>query len=414
MNIEEARKVTWISTNPRPMGELLDSGFLTRDRLEWAARKAYDPRLKEAAQVLLDGLRTPASQNMPTISQQQHTFQVDLPLDQARATLWPFSPFKGQSMGMLVESRRLTIKDLGYAIDTAWDERVKQAAITLLLARLQQTIQEPAPPAGHMKIISTGRSFAQRQETRYVLLQGTFFGASIASGVAVLIWDMNRTHASSAKTISEALLTSTGIFSLVVALIVLGLASWAFSAIFNQIIKSFDKKIQQYRLGQEGEERVVHSVAQALDGNWSLFRNVELPGRNKGDLDLILVGLPGIWVLEVKNFNGEYRNIGDAWELRKGKSWKKAFANPSRQAEKNAVRLSNFLKADRLNIFVHPVVVWANPESALMVENPKVAVWQYTQLSEELGNIWQSPKISQTDRDKVIEKLTKLCERQKV
>jgi hypothetical protein len=49
MNIEEARKVLWLKSNPRPLGELLDEGFLTRDQLEWAAKRAYNSRLQQAA-----------------------------------------------------------------------------------------------------------------------------------------------------------------------------------------------------------------------------------------------------------------------------------------------------------------------------------------------------------------------------
>ena len=78
--------------------------------------------------------------------------------------------------------------------------------------------------------------------------------------------------------------------------------------------------------------------------------------RNKGDLDIILVGPPGVWVLEVKNLKGEYRNIGETWEYRHGKKWKLVKGNPSRQALNNAFRLKNFLMADNLKLFVNPVV----------------------------------------------------------
>lgn len=30
MDIEEARKVLWLKSNPRPLGELLDEGYLTK------------------------------------------------------------------------------------------------------------------------------------------------------------------------------------------------------------------------------------------------------------------------------------------------------------------------------------------------------------------------------------------------
>ena len=57
MNIEEARKVLWLKSNPRPLGELLDEGDLTQDRLEWASQWAFNYKLKEAAQVLLEVIK---------------------------------------------------------------------------------------------------------------------------------------------------------------------------------------------------------------------------------------------------------------------------------------------------------------------------------------------------------------------
>ena len=54
MNLEEARKVLWLKSNPRPIGELLNEGYLNQSRLEWASEKAYDPALKEAAKLLLN------------------------------------------------------------------------------------------------------------------------------------------------------------------------------------------------------------------------------------------------------------------------------------------------------------------------------------------------------------------------
>jgi hypothetical protein len=183
--------------------------------------------------------------------------------------------------------------------------------------------------------------------------------------------------------------------------------------LFEKIIDRWDKQIEEHRRGQEGEDNVVQMIVQALDGNWHLFRNLSIPGQNKGDLDLVLVGPPGVWALEIKNFRGKFRNTGETWERKNGKNWKPATVNPSRQVQNSAYRLKNFLNADRVNVFVNAAVVWANSESPLAVENPSVAVWRYDRLADELGNIWQGEKLTQAERNKIVEKLTKLCERQK-
>jgi hypothetical protein len=422
MNIEEARKVLWLKNNHRPLGELLDEGYLTKDRLEWAAKKAYEPALKQAAQVILESLNhSPAVNHIeekPTIDDvnvKDAAIEVGISLEKARATIWPFSSHRGKTMGALVDAKELSLKDLGYAAETARDEKVREAATALALVKLNQIVKEPGPSAGFVHVISGGRSFAQRRETLFTLLQGAFFGFLLTSLIFWLVRSFRGTGTPNpnAGSLSELVSAPGGLFSLIVALIILIFIGWLANFVTDKINNRLDKQIEQYRRGQEGEDDVVQLIVQALDGNWYLFRNIGIPGRNKGDLDLVLVGPPGVWALEVKNFRGEYRNIGETWEWKNGKNWKAARGNPSRQANNSAYRLKNFLKADHVNAFVNSAVIWANSESPLTVENPSVAVWRYDRLPDELGNIWQGEKLSEIERNKIVEKLTRLCEQQR-
>ena len=216
-----------------------------------------------------------------------------------------------------------------------------------------------------------------------------------------------------ARSLGYFLSSPTGILALAIGVCIAIFLGVLGNIIPDRLTKRLDKQIEQHRRGQEGEDRVAELMLQALDGNWHLFRNISLPGRNKGDLDFVLVGPPGVWVLEVKNFLGNYRNVGETWEYRHDKKWKSLSKSPSLQAQNNALRLKNFLKADGLKVFVEPAVVWANEESPLSVENPMVAVWTYNHLADELGNIWQGEKLSAAERKKIVEKLSKLCEAEK-
>jgi len=417
MNLEEARKILWLKNNRRPIGELLDEGYLTPSKLEWAAEKAYDPAINQAAKVILESLKEPVSLSKNNVEAQppDSSLEIGITLEKARTILWPFAPYKGQPMGNLVDSQQLSLKDLGYAIETAWDEKVRQAATALALVRLEQVVKEPIPSAGFVHVISGGRSFSQRRQFQFALLEGLIFGIFFSIVLALSgAWTIYSLKPHPAgKPLNEIVSTPTGIIALVIVLILLTFFGWLINFIPDQITKRIDKKIDEHRRGEEGEEKAIQLIVQALDGNWRLFRNILIPGRNKGDLDLVLVGPPGVWSLEVKNWHGEYRNIGENWEYRHGKKWKAASANPSRQAVNNAARLGNFLKADNLKVFVNPAVVWANEENSVSVENPSVAVWSLNRLPDELGNIWQGEKLSQPEREKIIEKLTKLCDRQK-
>ncbi len=408
MDVNEARQVLWLKNNPRPLGELLDEGFLTEDRLRWAAERAYNPRLREAAKVLL------AQKNRYNTEQNKlltEPFDLDISLEEAQKTPWPYSKYYGKPMGDLVESKQLSAKDLGYAIDTAYDPRVRKAAIALLLIRLRQTLTEPEK-TGKVNLISNSRSYSRKQQLKLSYAQGFFMGIFLTLlvewNITTFVNRRNRQGAEAVALLQKLLSTPTGIMTLGVALLFVVGALWLFYFLPRKIEEKFDEKIENYRRGEEGEERVLHAILQTMSGDWTLFRNVNLPGRKKTDLDFVLIGPPGVWVLEVKNYRGEYRNIGATWEYRQGKNWKLLKSSPSQQALNGAVRLSNFLKADGIKTFVNPVVVWAADDGQISVENPQVAVWTYQHLADELGNLWQEKRLSQTELEKIIWKLAKL------
>jgi len=418
MSLEEARKVMWLRNNCRSLGELFDEGYLNQARLEWAAEKAYDLNLRQASKVLLDWSRqtskVAADKNLPVSPTQvsETPSQTEISIEQARTTIWPFPPYKGQLMGSLSESKQVSLKDLGYAIENAWDIRVRRAAIALLLLRLNQAIKEPTP-IEFLHVVTGGKSYAERQMFILTFLQGLILGGSLIGMLVYSVFSiLRRQTPQSGKTISTLVSSPTGVIALLLVLVSLVAIGWLCILPINRLMKIIDRKIENYRSGKEGEDRVAEIIRQSLDGNWYLFRNAVLPGRDKGDMDGILVGPIGVWVLEIKTLNGEYRNTGDRWEYRKGMRWKLATANPSRQAEDNAIRLANFLKANNIRQWVTPAVIWANRENFLSVQSPSIAVWLLDRLPDELGNLLSSQSIPNDKQEIIVDKLTKLCQQQ--
>jgi hypothetical protein len=294
MSIDEARAVMWLRNNHRPMGELLDEGFLTQARLEWAAEKAYDPHLKQAAAVLLEHIKgkSPVAETQTVTS--PPLLDAGVTVEQARSTAWPFAPHKGKPMGPLVDSQELTLKDLGFAIENAWDERVRRAASVLAAIRINHAVKEPLPPAGPLNVISSGRSYAQRRETLLTLVQGLIMGALLMLSIGVLILTIPQmVRRRPDLSLAEILSMPTGIIVLTTLVVLSAGATLVFRVLPDLALKRLDAQIENYRRGQDGEDRVAESLSRHLDGQWTLFRNVRLPGRNKADLDMVLVGPPG-------------------------------------------------------------------------------------------------------------------------
>lgn len=421
MDLNEARKVIWMKPNRRPMGELFDEGFLDRGRLEWAVKEAYSPKVKQAASILLTSLNQPTSGAKETSPLPQTPTKPLLPdidikmsIDQAKSIIWPFPPFKGQPMGPLVETRQLTMKDLGFAIENAWDQRVREAAIILMAIRLKQAVNEPEPPKGYLHVVSKGRSFSEKSQLRMVQIEGLIYGLFLGIALSFFIYfEFIQKHQQPKVTFGEIISTPAGVAALIfVICLLIGIPLFVWLVVEGSM-RILDKQVGNYRKGQEGENRVVDAMNASLNGEWTLFRNIILPGRACGDLDAVLVGPAGIWVLEIKTLAGDFRNIGDQWEFRAGNKWKNAKTNPSRQVKKNAICMRSFLEADHIKKWVNTAVVWANPESPLILENPSEAVWKLDRLPDEFGNISYGRNISEDDQQKIIKKLSRLIERQK-
>ena len=417
MTLDEARKVPWLRSKPKSLGDLLNEGYLDRSRLEWAAKNAYDPRLKEAAQVILDcepggnGDPTEIEEPQGNARNPKSPLRVGIGLEKARSTAWPFGPLRGQPMGMLSDTRQLSLKDLGYAVDNAQDDRVRQAATALMLLRLDQELEEPPPHAGIPPIVAAARSYAERRQLSLAFLEGSISGAGLAAALAYLVYWLTREPASAGPRLTLAEALASPELTVALAVVVLGLAGFILLANFgiDRMFKRLDQQIEDYRKGEEGEERVVEKARRALNGDWTVFRNLTLPGRRRADLDIVLVGPLGVWAVEVKTLSGEYRNVAEGWQYRAGSKWRKMTRSPSRQARDGAIALKSFLMADGITTYVHDIVAWAEQGGHITIEDPTVPVWTLDRLEDELGNLWNGRGLSDEDRGRIVEKLTRLC-----
>lgn len=337
------------------------------------------------------------------------TSTAPMTLQEARATIWPFRDFKGQAMGSLVDQGVLSVKDLGFAVERAYDDRVRRASHTLILHQLAQKASQP--PIGPLNTIATDRrSYAQRRQIMLFTNIGFFIGIIMGAwGLLLLQSLLNQLSAAAAQEVGHSSLQQPTF--IIAILLVIGSTTLIIYAM-NWIFNRFERQIKLHRKGELGEERVVNVLHHALDGHWWLFRNLELPGRKVSDFDLVLVGPPGIWLLEVKALGGEYRNTGDRWEtLWKGR-WIKSFADPSRQARRNAAMLSQALKGKQTSQWVNAVLVWANPESKLTVDYPSVPVWELDQVAAQLAAIRSEKPMSQAAYQQIVAVLKDLAQRQ--
>jgi hypothetical protein len=105
-----------------------------------------------------------------------------------------------------------------------------------------------------------------------------------------------------------------------------------------------------------------------------------------GDIDHIVLGPTGIYVLETKNWSGKIICNNTQWQ----RPGKKIQNNPSIQAKNNTQKIKRILDSSLLfrghDIWVEGLIVFTNTHANLSISNPVVPVLRIQQLPDYIRN----------------------------
>jgi hypothetical protein len=143
------------------------------------------------------------------------------------------------------------------------------------------------------------------------------------------------------------------------------------------------RKYRIYNAGWAGEKRVAKLLSGKLSDDYFLINDLYL--YNGGDIDHIVLGPSGIFVLETKNWSGDITCNGDVWQ-RAGKSNFKG--SPSRQVKRNAAKIKHLIDSSQafrsLDVWVEGIVVFTNNHATLHLNNPTVLILKLPQLPSHI------------------------------
>ncbi len=145
------------------------------------------------------------------------------------------------------------------------------------------------------------------------------------------------------------------------------------------------RRYHLYKGGWQGEKRVAQTLTSSLNDDYYLINDLYLQGGG-GDIDHIVLGPNGIFVLETKNWNGKISCNGDEWK----RAGKRGFsASPSHQVKRNAARIRQIIdnSADlrRLGVWVEGIVVFTSNHANLNIHNPTITVLKLPQLPSHIA-----------------------------
>ncbi len=129
------------------------------------------------------------------------------------------------------------------------------------------------------------------------------------------------------------------------------------------------------RAGRKGEIYAEELIKSVLRGEDRLFTNVELVFEDKpAELDNVVVNSNGVFIIEVKNYNGKLSGRMDEFEWKKvkttesGNTYSKSVKNPIVQVKRQIYILAHYLDERGLRVWVKGYAMLLNSKSPVKSE----------------------------------------------
>jgi len=179
---------------------------------------------------------------------------------------------------------------------------------------------------------------------------------------------------------------------------------WLFIIIFP-IGRFFLHRYKNFKKGLEGENMVATTLKQLSD-EYYLINDIKFPD-SYGNIDHIVLGPNGIFVIETKNYTGEIICNGDKWIRRYTNGWSYEnydIGSPSKQVKRNAWKIKELIEMAKIldkPIWVEGIVVFTNPDVDLNIEAPTVPILKLDELYYYIKNKGMEIKFSREEIKKI-------------
>lgn len=143
--------------------------------------------------------------------------------------------------------------------------------------------------------------------------------------------------------------------------------------------------------GLEGENATADIVSALPEGFYGIQNVVVTFEGKKSELDMVVAGPTGVFIIETKNRNGEIRgNYGDReWTQYKigrgGTPYSNDFYSPVKQVGTHIYRLAHFLREKGVKVHVDGAVYFSNPEAEVDIygDAGNIPVFSYREDGDE-------------------------------
>ncbi|MGA2385680.1 MAG: nuclease-related domain-containing protein [Candidatus Bathyarchaeia archaeon] len=165
------------------------------------------------------------------------------------------------------------------------------------------------------------------------------------------------------------------------------------------------RKYRVYNGGWVGEKQVTKLLSSRLSDDYTLLNGLYLRDGG-GDIDHVVLGPSGVFVLETKNWSGDVTCHGDEWQ-RAGKRGFKG--SPSLQVKRNAAKIKRIIDSSPKlpRIWVEGILVFTNNHATLHLSNPTVPILKLSQLPNYITTQQSQDGYTQQQLEEVAKEILK-------
>lgn len=173
----------------------------------------------------------------------------------------------------------------------------------------------------------------------------------------------------------------------------------------------FLSKYSRSKAGISGEDSAVKGLEHILPQDYHVFTNIKV--HEKMESDAVVVGPKGVFVVEVKSFNGEIEGTehDKFWTLhktgRRGGEYERQLKNPLGQLKRNIFIISQYLKMEGCPYWVDGCVYFANPDMEWADETPPKCMVLIKDVAKFIERYDQKRPLSEATEARILESMEK-------
>lgn len=153
--------------------------------------------------------------------------------------------------------------------------------------------------------------------------------------------------------------------------------------ILGRMLQERATQFNKFGRGAQGEEILVERLRRHLDHRWTIFTSLQLPVQ-KGDIDMVLVGPGGVYVIEVKHPRRNESGVSQIGDYRE-------------TAKTHKRKLRRFLEQHDITTEITPVVALATEIDPTIFTESTVAVWMPSTLQRDATVLQTTHTLAEAD-----------------